>query len=202
MNVGTITYKIAENAYKKGVENIGFILYYRIDLEIIVSRWACEFLWVSHMNKLGVFLKKLRKNAGLSIREVEQCIKNDYAQESKYHISHTYLRNLENGEYVSPNPFKLKALCSAYNVSYEKLLCLAGYLDQENTNTEFMDLCSRLFEHLEAEDVNPVYFVQAMLDLGPESLSLVNRTLSMLVVQERAIQKKVVDNAASKATEK
>jgi transcriptional regulator with XRE-family HTH domain len=150
------------------------------------------------MNRLGTFLRKLRENAGFSIREVEQRVRKDYCEESKYQVSHTYLRNLENGAYLSPNPFKLKALCSVYGANYEKVLYLADYIEEKNLDVEFQELCVRLFEHLEAEDVNPVYFVQALLDLGPTSLSLINRTLSMLVVQERAIQKKQVGASESK----
>ena len=155
-------------------------------------------LWTLTMTKLGKFLKQLRKNAGFSIRDVEGMVKEIHPQDSKYQVSHTYLRKLENGAYLSPNPFKLKALCSVLGANYEQVLYLADYLDEREVNTEFQELCDKMVKHLEAEDINPVYFVQALLDLGPTSLSLINRTLSMLVVQERSIHKKHIEATESK----
>src|ERR1039457_2571011 len=73
------------------------------------------------MEKLGPYLKNLRKAAGLSLKQVEH----------KAHVSNAYLSQLERGIRNSPHPDILKRLAEVYEVSHPDLLIVAGYLDGE-----------------------------------------------------------------------
>lgn len=84
---------------------------------------------------LGEELRKLRGKR--SLREVSKTTG----------ISHTYLRILEKGidprtgKRVHPSPDTLKTLARAYDVSYERLLVLTGYLEEHpsSISTKKMD---------------------------------------------------------------
>jgi transcriptional regulator with XRE-family HTH domain len=68
-------------------------------------------------DKLGAFLASLRKQKGLSLREVE----------SRTGISNAYLSQVENGKIREPSPGNLFKLSELYGVSYAELLEQAGY---------------------------------------------------------------------------
>ena len=78
------------------------------------------------MNNLGKLLKRLRGKE--SLREASK----------RTGVSHTYLSIIEkgydsrSGKPVKPTPETLKLLAKAYNYSYEELLMLAGYLEDQN----------------------------------------------------------------------
>ena len=74
------------------------------------------------MEKLGVFLRRVRENQGLSLRDVDH----------KTRISHTYLGMLERGERTNPTPEVLRKLSDVYGVDYIQLLRLAGHLDEDD----------------------------------------------------------------------
>ncbi|HIE13662.1 TPA: XRE family transcriptional regulator, partial [Candidatus Bathyarchaeota archaeon] len=67
--------------------------------------------------RLGRYLKKVRKERKLTLRNVEE----------KTGISNAYLSQVENGKIVKPSPSILYKLAECYNVSYEYLMRLAGY---------------------------------------------------------------------------
>src|SRR5690625_144591 len=60
----------------------------------------------------------------------------------KIGISHTYLDTIEkgfdkrSGKPVNPSPETLRLIANAYNYSYEKLLKLAGYIDEYDDEHE------------------------------------------------------------------
>jgi len=66
---------------------------------------------------LGSYLKRSRKERGLTLRDVEE----------KTGISNAYLSQLENQRIANPSPQILHRLADCYNVSYERLMELAGY---------------------------------------------------------------------------
>lgn len=68
-------------------------------------------------NNLGPYLKALRDNQGLSLREVQ----------SKTGISNAFLSQLESGKIKNPNPVMLYKLATLYRVPYESLMERAGY---------------------------------------------------------------------------
>lgn len=67
--------------------------------------------------KLGSFLKDLRKKKGASLRDIEKAT----------NISNAYLSQLENDRVKNPSPKILNNLAIYYGISYSKLLELAGY---------------------------------------------------------------------------
>jgi len=67
--------------------------------------------------KLGSYLKALRDNQGLSLRDVQ----------SKTDISNAFLSQLESGKIKNPSPTILYKLSILYSVPYENLMELSGY---------------------------------------------------------------------------
>lgn len=69
----------------------------------------------------GKYLKKLRTERSLTIRQVEVFSG----------VSNSYLSQLENGKRGIPSPDTLKKLAPVYRISYEELMSAAGYLPAE-----------------------------------------------------------------------
>ena len=69
--------------------------------------------------KFGAYLKQLRLEKGISIRDVEKNI----------NVSKAYISYLENGLRDIPSPDILKKLSTAYNVDYNVLMEKAGYIN-------------------------------------------------------------------------
>ena len=67
---------------------------------------------------LGDFLRSLRIKAKLKLREVEE----------RSGVSNAYLSQLETGKINKPSPHIIHKLASAYDVSYERLMIMAGYI--------------------------------------------------------------------------
>ena len=63
-------------------------------------------------------LKRIRELRGVSLRRVEK----------KTGISNAYLSQLERGEATKPSPQKLYKLAEFYDVPYEFLMDMAGYM--------------------------------------------------------------------------
>ncbi|MSS72371.1 MAG: XRE family transcriptional regulator [Candidatus Latescibacteria bacterium] len=155
---------------------------------------------------LGQFLKQIRQEKEFSMRHVEHQSKVTFPDDKKRHISHTYLRKLEEGRYETPSPLKLKTLALIYGVEHSELLRLADYLEgrsgtpvraqqvaektpQENPDLFNPEIASKLRNHLEANGIHADYFFQSLLSLSKTSLSVVNRLVSVMSVQEREIRK-------------
>lgn len=67
--------------------------------------------------ELGSFLKTGRTNQGYTLREVEE----------KTGISNAYLSQLENGSINKPSPEILHKLSELYDISYARLMKIAGH---------------------------------------------------------------------------
>ena len=80
-------------------------------------------------NTLGSYLKQSRKERGLTLRDVEE----------KIGISNAYLSQLENQKISNPSPQILHKLADWYNISYDRLMELAGYpvLEKESRGPAF-----------------------------------------------------------------
>jgi transcriptional regulator with XRE-family HTH domain len=74
---------------------------------------------------LGVWLQKLRRASGLSLRQVEEATVRE--------VSNAYLSQLETGKIAKPSPNILHALARVYDTRYEDLMELAGYVLSEPT---------------------------------------------------------------------
>jgi transcriptional regulator with XRE-family HTH domain len=81
------------------------------------------------MNQLGEVLRKLRKERGLSLRDVQD----------RVGISNSYLSQVERGSREPPSPKFLRRLSEAYGVSTEILLRAAGYLDDSRPEQSELD---------------------------------------------------------------
>jgi transcriptional regulator with XRE-family HTH domain len=66
---------------------------------------------------LGEYLKRIRKDNRLTLREVED----------KTKISNAYLSQVENGKIAKPSPSVLYKLAECYGIAYEVLMKSAGY---------------------------------------------------------------------------
>lgn len=80
---------------------------------------------------LGDYLRELRGKE--SLRSVSERING--------RLSHSYISDLEKGisrrgTPIKPTPEALKILSEAYDVKYDKLMRLAGYLDNESEKTQ------------------------------------------------------------------
>jgi transcriptional regulator with XRE-family HTH domain len=74
-------------------------------------------------SSFGSHLARLRKAAGLSLRQVEEAT----GQE----VSNAYLSQLENNKISKPSPNILHALAGVYAASYEDLMKRAGYITSD-----------------------------------------------------------------------
>lgn len=76
------------------------------------------------MENFGQFLKALRRDHNLSLREVG----------AKARISSSYLAQIEQGRRRPPGPDILKRLAPVYDVPVRDLLKAAGYLEDTETS--------------------------------------------------------------------
>ena len=74
------------------------------------------------MGSLANELRRIRRIAGLSLREVE----------SQSKISNAYLSQLERGSAKRPSADKLARLAEVYGVDPAEFLAIAGYLPKES----------------------------------------------------------------------
>ncbi len=81
------------------------------------------------MNKVGVYLKKKREEADLSLREAANIVGS---------ISHQHIKVVEDGT-ISPTFDKVMALLSAYHADLQEFLSETGYLPR---NVEPVDMSS------------------------------------------------------------
>ena len=115
------------------------------------------------LTELGNELYKARDGAGVSLESVAGPAK----------ISAAYLHKLERGVVNSPSPRVLARIASALEVSYLRLMELAGYLDEEQLAQ------ARLREP--SEHPHPL----AGQDLTPEEWRAVGAFIKALVAQRK-----------------
>lgn len=69
------------------------------------------------MERLGELLKRRRLQLGLSLRDIED----------KTQISNAYISQLETEKISQPSPSILRKLSEFYDISYTRLMVLAGH---------------------------------------------------------------------------
>lgn len=79
------------------------------------------------METLGQVLRSRREQLGLSLREVEE----------KIGVSNAYLSQLESQKITCPSPSVLKKISDFYELSYSRLMRLAGHPVSGNQQTIF-----------------------------------------------------------------
>ena len=101
---------------------------------------------------LGQFLKKIRDDKGLTLREVEAATG----------ISNAYLSQLEGDKIKQPSPVWLHKLGDTYEVSYATLLALAGYPvpGEERNAAVHSGLAARLGSVTAEEEDNLVEYLE------------------------------------------
>lgn len=88
--------------------------------------------------EFGEYLKDIRKERGLTIRQIET-----YSG-----VSNSYLSQLENGKKGIPSPTILKKLSKALKVDYNLLMIKAGHLENnEKIIAEDHELLKVIKEH-------------------------------------------------------
>ena len=92
--------------------------------------------------QLGPYLKGLREDAGLSLREVE----------ARCEISNGYLSLLENGKVKEPSPKALWALAECYGADYLDLMRRTGYPVPATPSAARPGFAFRGAEHLSERD--------------------------------------------------
>lgn len=75
---------------------------------------------------LGEYLRQLRTDAGLTLRQVEA--------RTNGVVSNVYLSQIETGKRTGPNPRFLVALAKVYDVPARVLFEFAGYVEAEPTS--------------------------------------------------------------------
>ena len=74
---------------------------------------------------LGEHLAAIRKDRGLSLRQVEDL--------TGKQISNPYLNQIETGKILQPSPNILDTLANVYRADYGRLMELAGYVVSKHT---------------------------------------------------------------------
>ncbi|MCC7262503.1 MAG: HAD-IIA family hydrolase [Candidatus Latescibacteria bacterium] len=82
------------------------------------------------MNQFGEFILKQRQLKDRSRRWVERQSKLLFPDEPERHISHVYLKQLEEGRSSNPSLLKLRTLSAILGINEKKLLGVAGYFDE------------------------------------------------------------------------
>lgn len=112
------------------------------------------------MNELGVYIKRIRNEKGLSIRKVSELAD----------ISHTEVKRIEDGIRKQPSPQVLRSLSAALSTPYEELMAAAGYIDEVP-----------VFDN----DSTSVAGISGTEDLTPEELDQVNNYIAFLKSQRK-----------------
>ena len=97
-------------------------------------------------SKFGHYLRELRKQHGLTLREIEE----------RTTISNSYLSQLENGYIDQPSPRNLQRLAEVYGVSYENLMTQAGYLNQRESAASPARAAFNIIDDLSDDEVEEV----------------------------------------------
>lgn len=144
------------------------------------------------MNKLQEFLINKRKHLKLSLRNAADLIG----------ISHSYLSTLEKGTDsrnntpVKPTPETLQLISKAYEVSYEYLMQLAGYLVDDNaksnelTEKEELDIEKRIAKLKQDLNEKGEGFMLSGEPLSQEALDSILDTLAYGIRQAKLLNRK------------
>ena len=77
---------------------------------------------------LGQYLESIRKDRGLTLRQVEEATNKE--------ISNAYLSQIEQDKILKPSPNVLHALSEIYGIDYAKLMELAGFITPTKARSE------------------------------------------------------------------
>ena len=106
------------------------------------------------MKKLGIYLKQLRKEADLSIRDASQ----------ECGISSSYLFKIENGSFATLNIHTLLKLSRFYNIPIEALLKEAGLVDDSEYGLPDFSQYLRSKYHLSPQAIRDMEMAKEVVD--------------------------------------
>jgi len=90
------------------------------------------------MNTFGVYLKRLRKERGLTLKQVERTA----------HVSNAYVSQVERGLRNPPQPEVLKRLARVYEVSQRELMVAAGHLEDDSSERITREKLENAYKHV------------------------------------------------------
>jgi transcriptional regulator with XRE-family HTH domain len=90
------------------------------------------------MEQFGIYLRKLRKDKGLTLKQVEKAAK----------VSNAYISLVERGRRNPPHPDILKRLAKVYDVSQRDLLVAAGYLEDDPSERMERAQVEKAYQHV------------------------------------------------------
>lgn len=82
----------------------------------------------SSRSGLGAYLASIRRDRGYSLRYVEE--------KTNKQVSNAYLSQIENSKIDQPSPNILNALADLYEISFEGLMELAGYMKASGSRAQ------------------------------------------------------------------
>jgi transcriptional regulator with XRE-family HTH domain len=117
------------------------------------------------------YLKKLRKENNLSIRQLAL-----YSE-----VSSAYLSQIETGSRGIPSPEVLKKLCKPLKVSYEELMQVAGYIEEEvqskiSKHDEIFDSLAEITKLAKKYGLEQLGFfdIEEWKNLSPEEIKMLD----------------------------
>ena len=107
---------------------------------------------------LGQYLASIREDRRLTLRQVEE--------KTKKAVSNAYLSQIETGKIQKPSPNILHELAEVYEISYEQLMEMAGYLAASRPDDQLHGRLATFSEHNltaaeEAELMQYLQFIRA-----------------------------------------
>lgn len=117
--------------------------------------------------KFGEFLKNLRKEKGLSQRQLADLC----------NISNTEISRIESGERQKPSPNILKAIAPHLGISYGELMTKAGYIEETIDHEKYTEL---IFRTEDGEFADTLKMAKNIHNRDSELLTIMNRVTSEL----------------------
>jgi len=90
------------------------------------------------MEPFGSYLRRLRKEKGLTLKQVERLAK----------VSNAYISLVERGRRNPPHPDVLNRLARAYDVPQRDLLVAAGYLEDDSSERMERARVEQAYQHV------------------------------------------------------
>ncbi|MGO5064110.1 MULTISPECIES: helix-turn-helix domain-containing protein [unclassified Clostridium] len=112
--------------------------------------------------QFGEFLKNIRKEKGLSQRQLAELS----------HISNTEISRIESGERHNPSPNILKSIAPHLGLSYGELMIKAGYIDESIEHEKYTE---HIFRKANGEFADTIRLAKNINDKDSELLTIMNR---------------------------
>ncbi|ENK1243849.1 helix-turn-helix domain-containing protein [Clostridium sporogenes] len=112
--------------------------------------------------QFGEFLKNIRKEKGLSQRQLAELSR----------ISNTEISRIESGKRQNPSPNILKSIAPHLGLSYGELMIKAGYIDESIEHEKYTE---HIFRKANGEFADTIRLAKNINDKDSELLTIMNR---------------------------